>query len=164
MANIIQLNNGRVTKGKNLAQWIDDLFDDGLEDEGIEKVLYPHFDVRVGVPLCMPPRDDFFEYILDMGRTNIDCVMKAEKIDPNPFFCLPERWLSVQEGRYFMAALNQNPNRNKLGVVRILTQSPILIGEFPRNCIRMFRLNGDENYHTPYLQLFWGQSVSGLEE
>lgn len=164
MANLIQLNNGKVVKSKNLAQWIDDMFDDGPEDDGIEKDLYPYFEVKVVIPLCMPPRDDFFQWILDMGRDNVDRVMNAQGIDENPFFCLPERWLSVQECRYFMAALNQNPNRRKLGIVRMMTQSPILIGEFPRNCIRIVRLDNDEKHHTPYLRTFWGNSVSGLEE
>jgi hypothetical protein len=54
------------------------------------------FPVRVAVVKNLPPRDEFFQYALDVGRGTIERLFKGNALeDDSPVFVFPERWMSV---------------------------------------------------------------------
>lgn len=108
--------------------------------------LYP-FKVRVGCVKRRPPRHKFFSYILDMGQSNIDKIFNEGPFNSNSLsFVFPERWMGVAEQQAFMYCLKQHPQANKLIQVDIITSSPLLIGDFMREQIRIISWDDDDNY------------------
>lgn len=109
--------------------------------------LYP-FKVRVGCVKRRPPRHEFFEYIREMGMPDIDKVFKNESFGGKKTltFIFPERWMGVAEQQAFTAVLEAHPEAKTLEQVDIITSSPLLIGSFYAEQIRILTWDDDDNY------------------
>lgn len=80
------------------------------------------------------PRDTEFEWLLDIGRSNIDRIFEGKDLimheqDRLLHFVFPERWMSCVEQRYFVVAMCRHPQAREIKGVYIVTSSPIIIGE-----------------------------------
>lgn len=113
--------------------------------------LYP-FTVRCGLVKRRPPRHDFFQYILNMGRADIDRVLEHKPLRPQTqeesidlTFVLPERWLGVKEQVDFMFALTTHPDVERIKTVDILTSSPMILGSFMAAQVRILTWSDDED-------------------
>ena len=108
---------------------------------------YP-FKVRVGCVKRRPPRHEFFEYFREMGMGDIDKVFKKESFEGKKTltFIFPERWMGVVEQQAFTAALEAHPEAKTLEQVDILTSSPLLIGSFYSEQVRILTWADDDNY------------------
>lgn len=108
--------------------------------------LYPFF-IRVGCVRRRPPRHSFWEYIREMGSSQIDRVLKGYSLDSeNLTFVFPERHMGVAEQQAFTHALSQHPDVDKIKSVDIITSSPLIIGGFIREQIRILSWPDDEDY------------------
>lgn len=121
------------------------IFDSMLGDidyprDGDVGKLYP-FKVRCGVVKNRAPRHEFFEYIVDMGKPDIERVLKHQPLRYNvPMdltFVFPERWMAVKEQTEFMHALATHPDVGKIRSVDILTSSPVIITDFMKEQVRV---------------------------
>lgn len=110
--------------------------------------LYP-FIVRVGVVKYRPPRHEFFEYLLNMGSTDIEKILyEGDTYDPPDrlAFVFPERWMSVHEQRAFMYNLCKIKNVDKIKQVDVITSSPIMVSDFMACMIRIITWEDDKKY------------------
>ena len=109
--------------------------------------LYP-FKVRCGVIKRRPPRHEFFELIIDMGRGDITRVLENKKFRGKGIvdlaFIFPERWMNVVEQQQFMRLLLRHQDVARIRCVDLLTSSPILTGEFFREQIRIVTWSDDK--------------------
>jgi hypothetical protein len=111
--------------------------------------LYP-FKVRVGVIKYRPPRHEYFEFFNQMGKPYIDPILYHKKFNPSKIltFVFPEAWMSVHEERMFMYRLRRHPEVSKIKLVDILTKSPMIIGDFRREMIRVITWPDDDKYEN----------------
>ena len=111
--------------------------------------LYP-FKVRCGVIKRRPPRHEFFQFIIDMGRNNIDRVLKHQAFGQKPptelTFVFPERWMGVAEQQGFMSRLKKHPDAENIERVNLLTSSPIMVSDFMREHLRILTWEDDAAY------------------
>lgn len=111
--------------------------------------LYP-FKVRCGIVQRRPPRHKFFEWILDLGRGDVERVLKYESFNQKPpinlIFVLPERWMGVGELYQFMSRFKRHPEAEKIERVDILTASPMLISSFYKEQIVILSWEDDSEY------------------
>jgi hypothetical protein len=100
----------------------------------------------------LPPRDEQFEYIRDMGLGNIAAVFEAKKISVGKngdiHFVFPERWMSVQEQQAFADRICQHPQVKKGEVkgIFIITSSPLIIGNMHREQVRVLEFPDKQLY------------------
>jgi hypothetical protein len=115
--------------------------------------LFP-FTVRCGLVRKRPPRHEFFEFIIDMGRGNIERIMTHEPLtqsDPIDLtFVFPERWMAVCEQVEFMSKLTKHPDVEKIRSIDILTSSPMIIGNFMAAQVRILTWPDDEETAEPW--------------
>lgn len=110
--------------------------------------IYP-FKVRCGVIKFRSPSHPYFEYIIDMGMPMISRILyQGETFKPPAHLCFvfPERWMSVHEQYSFMNDMKNLKNVDRINQVDILTSSPILVGNFRREMIRIATFDDDKNY------------------
>jgi hypothetical protein len=108
--------------------------------------LYPFF-IRCGCVKRRPPRHPFFEWIIDMGRRDVEKVMNGESLDKKELtFVFPERWMGVAEQQAFTHVLSKHPDAEKIEQVDIITSSPMLIGSFMREQILVLSWEDDDKY------------------
>jgi len=108
--------------------------------------LYP-FKVRVACVKRRPPRHPFFEYILDIGRADIESVFSGDPFGKTELtFVFPERWLGVAEQQSFMAYLEKHPEATTLKRVDLVTSSPLLLGNFYAVQMRIVTWEDDDDY------------------
>lgn len=109
--------------------------------------LYP-FKVRVGCVQRRPPRHEFFECILDMGRLDVEKTLTGKSFEGKDELTLifPERWLGVAEQQAFMRKLKEHPEANLLKRVDIITSSPMIIGNFYKEQILILKWEDDNEY------------------
>lgn len=109
-------------------QWIEDMFKDYKRPANSGP-----FDYLVAVcgRVDSPgPRDERWEYILDLGMPLLEKVLRFEPIGAGPhFFIFPDRWLVPGEAVEFASALRKNPDAAKFGRVYIVTHQPYLVGD-----------------------------------
>lgn len=113
--------------------------------ENVLPGLYP-FKARCTVIKARPPRHPEFEFLLEIGRSNIDKVFDLTPIGKDGetlTFFMPERHMSVQEQRMFMSYLTRNPNAGLWELVDIITSSPIMISDFPAEQVRVLSYPDD---------------------
>jgi len=113
--------------------------------------LYP-FKVRVGCVKKRPPRHDYFQYILEMGRMNIERILDGSSLNDAEelTFIFPERWMSVHEQQKFMYAMIKHPESNSITKVDIITSSAVLISNFYNEQIRILTWEDDKDYDKEY--------------
>jgi len=123
------------------------LGDINYPDDSVAAKLFP-FKVRVGVVKLRPPRHEFFEFMLNMGTIDIERILykKSLRGKKHLTFVFPERWMSVQEASAFTSMLLKNPDVSKIEQVDMLTSSPMIIGSFRSEQIRILTWKGDEAY------------------
>jgi hypothetical protein len=97
----------------------------------------------------LPPRDEEFEYFLEMGRGYIDRIFEQTDLglpkDGYMHMVFPERWMSCVEQRFIIVALNKHPQAKLVKGVYIMTSSPILIGEM-YGAVRMLDFPGKKKH------------------
>ena len=125
-------------------QSINDLFNEwlgGINYEGRD--IYP-FKVRVGCIKAANPRHERFDFIREMGATQLDDVFFGKPITSSELtFVFPERHMSVHEQQAFMSVLNKHPDAKNIKTVDIITSCPLIIGNFPREMIRILQWEDD---------------------
>lgn len=109
--------------------------------------LYP-FKVRVGMPYRRPPRHPMWEYLLEMGRSDIERIFSGASFGGRAVltFVFPERWMNVSEQRNFMYRLHRHPEAKTIKQVDIITHSPIMLGDFTKFMIRVLIWEDDILY------------------
>jgi hypothetical protein len=127
-------------------QFFDALLGD-IQPTDRARQTYPHFTVRVGIMYRRPPRHPYFEFTREMGSALIPDVL-AHRPLRNPgdlAFVFPERHMNVAEQREFMSRLNGHPDA-KAGRIRsvdLLTASPLIVGDFLAEMIRIIKFDDD---------------------
>jgi len=124
-------------------------FDSMLEDISLDQSYAGHsIPYRVGCVKMRAPRDSFFEFMIDMGRINIEDMFQTKPFRPGSLsFVFPERWCSVYEQQRFVSVIEENPTVHNLTSVDIITSSPLLISSFHREQIRILTWDNDDNYN-----------------
>jgi len=109
--------------------------------------LYPFF-VRVACIKRRPPRHEFFEFFRDVGMVMVDVVLNHKKIrDSHLHFVFPERWMGIAEQQAFMWTLVKHPDVRKIKSLDLITSSPMMIGDFMREQIRIVTWPEDEGQY-----------------
>lgn len=134
-------------------QSLQDQFDEWLgaihytEDELCGQT-YPFF-VRVGCVKACPPRHERFEYIREMGASQIEDIMQGAPLNSAHLtLVFPERHMSVHEQQAFMRNLACHPDAMKgnIKTVDILTSSALMISSFHREQILILTWEDDDHY------------------
>jgi hypothetical protein len=132
-------------------QFFDELLGD-IQPTDRTRQTYPHFTVRVGVIYRRPPRHPYFEFTREMGSGLIPAVLAHRPLrDPADLaFVFPERHMNVAEQQQFMSRLNGHPDAlaGKIKSVDLLTISPLIVGDFLREQIRIIRFDDDVDSWT----------------
>lgn len=114
--------------------------------DSIAGELYPFF-VRVGVVKIRPPRHEFFEFIRDMGMLDLKRLFAGEPIAKETLtFVFPERWIGVHEAYAMMQVMVEHPNTPDFKQVDIITSSPIIVGNFVKEQVRILTWPDDDKY------------------
>jgi len=136
------------------------IFEEMLGDINYPKDSSPgklyKFKCRVGCVKRRPPRHKYFDYIREMGCGDIDRVFNGESFNGKKHltFVFPERWMGVAEQQAFTAVLNKHPEVDSLEQVDIITSSPMLIGSFYAEQIRILTWLDDKNYTGGLRELY----------
>ena len=112
-------------------------------ETGDELGLYP-FEVKVAVIKNRPPRHKAFKWGMGFGESFIAMLFDEntpDDIKGDIMFVFPERWLAVYEQRELMSRLKECKGITSL---RMITSSPILVGEFTADMIRIFTYPDDK--------------------
>lgn len=132
-----------------------DIFEDFLGDidATTEKQYGTYsFNIRVGVVKMAAPRHERFDFIRDYGVGFLDKIFNNETItETHLTFVFPERYLSVHEQQSFTYTLMQHKDISNIKHVDILTSSPLMIGSFHKETIRILTWP-DDNKHNGQLQ------------
>jgi hypothetical protein len=136
MKNTKQVDRIRVV---NPVAWIEDLFKNFKRPAHYD---WPFdFLVLVSGRIDSPgPRDEKWEYILDLGMPKIEKVLARKPIGAGPhFFIFPDRWLTPPEAVQFGHALKHNPDAAKFGRVYVVTHQPYIVGDCHREQVLILR-------------------------
>lgn len=126
-------------------QSVQSFFDDLLND--IDPNIHTEYKLRVGCIKMAAPRDPRFDFVREIGLSDIDAIFSGKPFLSNELtFCFPERYMSVHEQQAFMLKLERHPDFQKIKSVDILTSSPLLIGSFKRESIRILQWENDYLY------------------
>lgn len=128
-------------------------FDDWLgsinyDKDSLAGQLYPFYH-RVGIVQKAPPRHDRFEFMREMGFSDIERVFDGTSLSSEHLtFVFPERHMSVHEQQAFMAVLNKHPDvvSGKIKTMDMLTSCPMLISSFHKEAILILNWPDDEEY------------------
>jgi len=134
------MNNPTTSIGDIFEHWLGD-----IKYDPKKRGLYP-FMARVGVVKYRPPRHEAFEYLLNLGSGMIEDILyhKPGNIEGSLTFVFPERFMSIHEQRSFMWALCRHPQVDQVTGVDIITSSPMLVGDFYAEMIRIIEWDEDK--------------------
>ena len=107
------------------------------------------FKVRCAIIKYRSPAHPYFEYVIDMGRPLIGKILyEGDTFKPPEHICLvfPERWMSVHEQYSLMNDITKLKNVDRLKQVDIVTSSPIIVGNFRRQMIRIITFEDDKYF------------------
>lgn len=127
------------------------IFDEMLGDISYSKdssagKLFPFF-VRVGCVRRRPPRHEGWEFIREMGAAVLPRVFTGEALEQaNLAFVFPERHLGVAEQYAFTSALANHPDVGEIEQVDIITSSPMIVGSFLKEQVRILSWPDDDKY------------------
>jgi len=95
------------------------------------------FDCKVIISRNIPPRDERFDYICDVGGAIISDIFgkQEQSLEGSLLFVFPERHMSVHEQRSFMCQIEDHKNRKNLKEVCLITSSALIISAFVKECI-----------------------------
>lgn len=126
-------------------EWFTSAFAKGPTES--QKRDIPNIWFRVGVMKDIPPTDSRFEYCLDMGMPNIEKILMHEpfNLQSELTFVFPERHMTVHDEHAFIYMLVKHPQIRaaKLTTVDVITKSPLIVGSFRRDDIRIFSQSHD---------------------
>lgn len=106
------------------------------------------FAVRVGCVKMASPRDERFDIIRELGASLIDTIFNNKPLPSGKLsFVFPERHMSVHEQQNFMRALSSHSSAKDITQVDIITSSPLMIGDFYKEQIRILTWDDDEKYN-----------------
>lgn len=134
----------------NLSDLLDEYFfgHHAPEVSDAEKLFYPDYRVKVAVVPDCPPRHERFEFMRDLGMMNIVRLFDGEPLkisdDGVVTFIFPERWMAKTEEQQFMLKIEENPAKPQIKEVHIATGSPLIVGEFVKEQIRIIKWPDDE--------------------
>lgn len=126
-----------------------DFIEEMLGDITYNDDIHP-FMVRVGCVKMAAPRHERFEYFREMGSADIDRVFNGESFHlayPTLTFFFPERHMSVHEQQRFMYELARHPDADSIERVDLITSSPLIIGGFKAQSIRILTWDDDEKHN-----------------
>lgn len=106
--------------------------------------IYP-FPVHVALPKWRPSRHEYWEFMLEMGRGEVLAALAGKPVQPKLLVVFPERYISIQEQYIFMSAIARN--QTKIRLFEMVTQSPIIIGNFLRTQLRIVTWPEDEGVY-----------------
>ena len=99
--------------------------------------------------MWIPPRDERFEFINEMGRAHLDAVLNNQLLKISKtnnggqriFFVFPERYLTTQEEHVFCDCLARHDQilAAKLTIIDLVTKSPLIIGNFLSDDVRVIK-------------------------
>lgn len=139
----------------------DGYFPDGRTER--QKSRYPNIWFRVCVSQ-IPPRDDQFQFQLDMGRALIPQILEHKKFSNNGnlTFCFPERWMSQNEQIHFIELLVHHPSvvKSKLTIVDMFTMSPLILTNLEVDDLRQISLKK----HVNGLSLATSKALAKIEK
>jgi len=103
------------------------------------------FDVKVCIAPRCPPRDPMFEYVINMGRGDMERLFVERKPLKTriALWVFPERWLTVHEQQALMYVVDKCGLRGELQSLQMITHSPLIIGDFTRDHVRMISTKVD---------------------
>lgn len=104
--------------------------------------------------LWIPPRDERFEYLRDMGAAQIDAVLNnlplnmsatTESGGQHIMFIFPERHMTTQEESVFADSLARHHQiiHAKMTVIEIATKSALILTNFLSDDVRVIKDTGD---------------------
>lgn len=124
------------------------LFNDWLGDIDTNDHKQFPFSVRVGCVKMASPRDERFDIIRELGANLIDAIFNNTPLPSGKLsFVFPERHMSVHEQQGFMRALSSHSSAKDITQVDIITSSPLMVGDFYKEQIRILTWNDDEKYN-----------------
>lgn len=127
-------------------QSLNDKFNEMLGD--IDPYVHTNYALRVGCVKMAAPRHERFDLIREIGLADLNNLFNGLKFSSeNIAFVFPERWLSVHEQQAFMYAMENHPHFKMVKSIDIITSSPLLIGGFRRESIRILTWE-DDNMHN----------------
>lgn len=128
--------------------WFDEMLGDiKYSPDSAAGKLYPFF-VRVGCVKRRPPRHAFFEMFREMGAVAIDAVFEHDPLGQSHLsFVFPERHMGVAEQQAFMHYLEKHPEAKDIKAVDIITSSPLIVGSFMRDHIRILTWEEDSGLY-----------------
>jgi hypothetical protein len=107
-----------------------------------DKVFY-----RVACIKMAAPRHPRFDFIREMGFPHIDKIFSGESFGSMSLtFVFPERYMSVHEQQKMIWMLEKHPEIDRLHGVDIITSSPLVIGSFRRENIRICTWDDDHKH------------------
>ena len=125
-------------------EWLGDINPNDAKD-------YYSFGWRVGCVKMAAPRHERFDLIRELGVKFIDAVFANTDLPEGELaFMFPERHMSVHEQQSFTAALNAHKDAHGITCVDLITSSPLVIGSFKRDSIRILTWD-DDNLHNGQL-------------
>ncbi|RLD06759.1 MAG: hypothetical protein DRI65_06120 [Chloroflexota bacterium] len=105
---------------------------------------------RVACIRARHPTHEYFQFILNMGSSLLPRILDKTPLESNirkPDFCIalvfPERHLSVHGQYALMGMLYKNPSITRFKQLDLITSSPILIGNFQKEAVRVCRWEDD---------------------
>lgn len=130
--------------GDIIEEWLGDI----KPEDQAHRNTYP-FVVRVGCVKMAAPRHERFEFIREMGSGLLDRVFGGitdfrKELTGTVTFIFPERHMSVHEQQSMMSALAKH---TKVTQVDIITSSPLIIGSFHKEMIRILTWPDDHRHN-----------------
>lgn len=130
-----------ITAGGGIEEYLSDIKPQPQYSDIYGDVFY-----RVGCVKMAAPRHERFEFILNMGYASIDRVFGNKPLSGSLTFVFPERFMSVHEQQAFVSVIHKHKDIDKIKQIDILTSSPLLIGNFHREQIRILTWEDDSKH------------------
>lgn len=130
------------SRGGALHPWVD--FEKHFEGKWHDDPTFP-FKIRVLVFGRVGPRH-FPEYILPFGQQLTDDIANGKPFkvpdDGKLFIVFPEHRLAMFEQQNFMQDIMKNPSCKDVKFIEMVTNSPLIVGNFVRHQIRIVTPEG----------------------
>lgn len=123
-----------------MEEWLGDI------DPNASKPIYS-FGWRVGCVKMASPRHERFDFIRETGANLIDAVFNNQSLPAGKLsFIFPERHMGVHEQQAFTHALSKHKDVGNITQIDLITSSPIIIGGFRRESIRILTWSDDSKH------------------
>lgn len=128
------------TVGRHPLQMIEESFADYKRPAELKNKPFDLLVMVSGREDSPGPRDERWEFCLDVGRDKIEKVLECKPIGAGPHhFVFPDRWLQPGESMRFPDLLYKNPDAKKFGRVYMLVNQPYIVGNCRREQTRFLK-------------------------